>query len=305
MTTEQIKSSMNLLESSGQYKVLAKVPESFTSHSTSNSISNGKKFTAAIIDLETTGLDSKTDEIIEIGTLIVSFTNEDGFTGIELEDNQLQQPNKPISDEITKITGITNEDVAGKSVDWVALAKALAGVDLIICHNASFDRNFMELQTPEHFSQLIQSKAFGCSARGVNWSALGFEGAKLEYLNLKMGYFYEGHRALIDCWATFNLFVQSPEAFEQLKTSVRIKETLICAANAPFDKKDLLKKRGYRWSDGSGGLPKSWWIALPEQEYQTEMNYLSSEIYMGRTMSLPTSTITARKRYSSRAQELD
>ena len=299
MIDQQMKSSMNVLESSGQYKVLARVPETLADKAERT----GPQFKAAVIDLETTGLDPKTNEIIEIGVLILSFTNEDGFTAVEFENNQLQQPDKPIPDEITKITGITNEDVAGKSINWQQIETELNSVDLIICHNASFDRNFMELQTPDHFSQLIKNKAFACSSRGVKWRELGYEGAKLEYLNLKMGYFYDGHRALVDCWATLNLFVQRPDAFDQLKAGVRQKEYLICAINAAFDKKDELKKRHYRWSDGSGGLPKSWWTTVSADQYQEELDYLKDEIFGGRQMTLPTATITARERYSYRAME--
>lgn len=297
---DPMQNSMKVLESTGQYKVLSRVPEALTI----TKKASGKQFKAAIIDLETTGLDPRTDEIIEIGTLIVTFTNEDGFIALNYTDNQLQQPRTPISEEITKITGITNEEVAGKSIEWQQIATQLADVDLIICHNAYFDRNFMELQTPEHFSELIKSKAFGCSSRGVKWSALGYEGAKLEYLNLKMGYFYDGHRALVDCWATLNLFVQRPDAFDELKQSVRQKEILICAINAPFDKKDHLKQRNYHWSDGSGTLPKSWWTTIPEDLLEAELDYLKDEIYGGRQLTLPTSSISARQRYSYRAQEM-
>jgi len=300
MSEENFQSSKNLLEASGQYKVLARVPETLIPHSNPT----GNVFKAAVIDLETTGLNPKTDEIIEIGTLIVSFSNEDGFIDIDFADNQLQQPNSPISEEITQITGITNEDVAGQSIDWNLLEARLKDVSMIICHNAAFDRNFMELQTPKHFAQFIESKAFGCSSRGVNWRSLGFEGAKLEYLNLKMGYFYDGHRALVDCWATLNLFVQNSEAFEQLKSSVRAKEHLICAIGAPFDKKDILKTRQYRWSSGADDLPKSWWTTVPEQDYEAELDYLKGEIYGGRQMDLPSAVITAHKRYSYRAMKL-
>jgi hypothetical protein len=47
----------------------------------------------------------------------------------------------------------------------------------------------------------------------------------------------------------------------------------------PFDMKDHLKARGYRWSDGSDGRPKAWWIELAEEVLDDELHYLRSEIY--------------------------
>lgn len=43
--------------------------------------------------------------------------------------------------------------------------------------------------------------------------------------------------------------------------------------------KDHLKVRGYRWSDGSDGRPKSWWMELPEESLEEELGFLRSEIY--------------------------
>jgi len=295
-----LQQALSLISTSTNHKILKRIPESLTPKP-----ANGKIFKTAFIDLETTGLDPKSDEIIEIGTLIASFTNEDGFINIDYTNNQLQQPNKPISAEITKITGITNEDVKNQKIDWNLLKEKLANVNLIICHNAYFDRNFMELQTPESFSSLIKSKAFGCSSTGVDWQLLGYESSKLEYLNFKMGYFYEGHRALIDCFATLNLFTSKLQAFEELKQKVRQKEFLICATNADFKKKDQLKQRGYRWSNGEDNLPKTWWTIIPEKDYENEMLFLKKAIYEKENLDLPTKTITAKERYSYRGENIN
>lgn len=43
--------------------------------------------------------------------------------------------------------------------------------------------------------------------------------------------------------------------------------------------KDLLKARGYRWSDGSDGRLKSWWVELDEEALDDELHYLRTEIY--------------------------
>ena len=51
------------------------------------------------------------------------------------------------------------------------------------------------------------------------------------------------------------------------------------AQNSPFDMKDHLKARGYRWSDGSDGQPKSWWVEVNEIDYDEELRFLRTDIY--------------------------
>jgi DNA polymerase III subunit epsilon len=68
--------------------------------------------------------------------------------------SQLQQPKKPIPAHITAITGITNEDVAGRAMDDPANVEAfVSGAALIIAHNAKFDRPMCEATWP-FFPQL-------------------------------------------------------------------------------------------------------------------------------------------------------
>lgn len=52
----------------------------------------------------------------------------------------LQQPSLTIPSEITKLTGITNEMVAGQVIDMAALRILIDPADLINAHNAGFDR---------------------------------------------------------------------------------------------------------------------------------------------------------------------
>ncbi|BCA97223.1 DNA polymerase III subunit epsilon (plasmid) [Legionella antarctica] len=263
-----------------------------------------KQFIATIIDLETMGLNATQHEILEIGMLSFSFSTGDGIIAIVDSYNELNDPGKPIPAEVIKVTGITDADVKGKAIDWNHVAQTLKKTHLIICHNSGFDRNFLELQTPEAISTLIKTLPFACTIRDIDWKDKGIESSKLDYINWKLGFFYEGHRALNDCWATLNPLIQCEGTFEELKVNVRKKETLICAVNAPFDKKDLLKGRNYRWSDGTDKLPKSWWISLSNELLTDEKLWLDEEIYgvSGASNSIPQIEITARKRYSFRAQ---
>lgn len=92
-----------------------------------------------VVDLETTGLDSTFDEIIEVGAIRVRNGNvTDTF-------NSLVKPEEEIDEFITEITGITNEMVA----DAPSISKVLpnflsfVGDDIIVGHNVSFDINFL------------------------------------------------------------------------------------------------------------------------------------------------------------------
>ncbi len=285
------------------YMVLKKLPETLESRSSSGP----ERFSAIVIDLETMGLDAKKDKIIEIGLLKFSFSSLDGIIEVTDTYNSLSDPGMPIPELVTKITGITNEDVKDHKIDWTLVAEQIKNCNLVICHNSGFDRNFLELQTPVEIQALFKKIPFACTLKDIDWNERGFESGKLDYLNWKLGFFYDGHRALTDCWAAFNLLLQEDGAFDELKNNVKKSETLLCAVSAPFEKKDLLKERKYRWSDGAGRLPKCWWITVSNDHIEEETSFLEETIYgrPGAAKKLPQSKITAHTRYSFRAEVID
>jgi hypothetical protein len=59
-----------------------------------------------------------------------------------------------------------------------------------------------------------------------------------------------------------------------LQENARRKTVRIWAEQAPFDLKDELKKRGYRWSSGDEGRPKAWYIDIDEAKRDHEIAYL-------------------------------
>lgn len=298
-----IESAINVVLKHPDYKILKRIPDEVPIIKSQDA----KIFCATIIDLETMGIDAKNDAIIEIGMLSFAFTNGDGILSIEERYNELQDPGKTIPPEITKITGISNEDVKGKTIDWEKVLHILTQTHLIICHNSRFDRNFLELQTPESIKSVIEKKPFACTIKDINWKSRGYESSKLEYLNFKLGYFYEGHRAIVDCFATLNLLLEEQGAFDELKANVRCKETLLCAVHAPFDKKDMLKSRQYRWADGNTSLPKCRWKMISNKELALEKEWLDEHIYQkeGSSEGLPSFEITAYSRYSFRSEQIE
>lgn len=51
-------------------------------------------------------------------------------------------------------------------------------------------------------------------------------------------------------------------AFAELYQESQTSRVSVLAENSPLDMKDALKARGYRWSDGSDGRAKCWWIEV-------------------------------------------
>lgn len=70
----------------------------------------------------------------------------------------------------------------------------------------------------------------------------------------------------------------------------------IHAIGSPFHTKDVLKARGYRWSDGSDGRPKCWWREVDEAAFDDEDAFLSDEVYGGYSEAI-VQRLTATERF--------
>jgi hypothetical protein len=73
----------------------------------------------------------------------------------------------------------------------------------------------------------------------------------------------------------------------------------VWAEQSPFELKDSLKRRGYRWSDGSDGRSKSWYVDVCETVLQDEIAFLRTEIYL-RDVEPRLQNLTAFTRFSAR-----
>jgi DNA polymerase-3 subunit epsilon len=71
-------------------------------------------------------------------------------------------------------------------------------------------------------------------------------------------------------------------------------------SNPPFELKDELKQRGYRWSDGADGRPKSWYRDVDEQGHASEIDFLQKVIYL-RDVEPRVQAVNAFNRFSIRA----
>lgn len=255
-----------------------------------------------ILDTETTGLDHSKDRLMELALLRVEV---DVATGLPVGRVQvydgLEDPGIPIPSEIQELTGIIPNMVQGQRLDEKRIAELLQGVHLVIAHNAGFDRPFAEARIPR-FREL----AWACSVVEIPWKAQGYRSAALESLALDWGWFYDAHRAEMDCHALLAVLAK-PLPQTDITGLGHLLEQLqhpaynVSATNAPFDAKDKLKARAYRWS-----AEKKVWhtFVLGADALHAELEWLKGHIYLFRSAVVQVERMDARVRYSGRSGEL-
>ncbi len=258
-------------------------------------------YKGVVLDTETTGLSSLDDQVIELGMIAFEFDPVGGTVHKVLEVfDELEDPGRPIPPETTQVHHITDEMVQGKRINDQAVEKIIADASVIIAHNAAFDRPFVEKRWPA-----FKDKQWVCSIKDIDWKSEGVGSAKLEYLLQTQGVFYEAHRAETDCWALLELLnAQLPQS--QQPVLLRLLESLnqpqirLYATGSPFDAKDLLKARGYRWSPEI----KCWHRQLGgDKALQEELSWLKNRVYQGRRATVDIETLGGLVRHSERQGE--
>lgn len=253
---ELVERAARILDAHPDYRVLRRLPPAAAY---GEPIADAERLVGMIVDLETTSAEPETAKVIEVGTVTFEFA-ADGRIGRVLDVyGALNDPGEPLTPEITEITGITDDMVKGQAIDRAHIVGLSRGADLVIAHNADFDRPIGERHWPE-----FVGPSWACSHKDVPWAKLGVRGQKLDYLLMAAGgAFHDAHRAADDCRALLHILAQIGQDgrsyFEHLLHAARSPMYRVWALESPFETKDMLKARGYRWSDGKHGRPKSWY----------------------------------------------
>lgn len=209
----------------------------------------------------------------------------------------MRQPSFPIPPESTRVHGITDADVAGKTIDTDRVRTLVDSAQLIIAHNAAFDRPMVERHWP-----IFAEKHWACSFADIDWKAEGLGSAKLDYLLFRAGWFHDGHRALSDALATVFLMTlplptSGKTGLKALLDCARRPLRAVRAEETAFEQRSALKSRGYRWDEGEGKRRKAWWILTDDP--RAEIDWLEAEIYREKR-DIPVVNMPATMRYSAR-----
>ena len=230
---------------------------------------------AIVLDTETTGLDHASNVVIEIGIRPFEFDADTGeILSVREAYSAMQDPGRPLSPDIVAITGLHDEDLAGQAIDWPKVRGLLDGAEIVVAHNAGFDRPFVE-----HALGRKMRRIWACSASQIDWDSSPAPSRSQEVLCVWHGFFsLEAHRALADADALLQLLSLSGR-LPELRRRACAPSYRVAAVNSPFDTKDALKARGYRWDSAQ----RCWWIEVADEAaVEVETGWAGRVVYNGR-----------------------
>lgn len=259
------------------------------------------KRTALFVDVETTGLDTAADSIIEFAAVPFTYCPATGtIYDVHPAYVALEDPGRPIPPAVVRLTGIADETVAGRRVDDGRVAALVAGANLVLAHNAAFDRRMCERRFPA-FAHV----PWACTHADVPWAEHGCRGTKLDYLLVaRCAEYFEGHRAADDCHAAIHVlatpFACGMQPLKLLLDAARAPTVRVWAPDTPFAIKDALHARRYRWHPGDARRKKAWYRDGSADDAEAECRWLVAHAYRGRN-GWSLERLTALERYSVRA----
>lgn len=227
---------------------------------------------AVIVDVETTGLSATDDVIIELAMRRLRYDGAGRITSIDQRWSWLEDPQRPIAEDISRLTGLDDAMLAGQAIDEEGAGLILSSATIIIAHNARFDRPRVEARLPK-----AAGLPWACSCSEIPWRESGFDGRSLGHLLAQIGFHNSAHRASDDVDSTIALMAHElapgRTALAELVDRSFADTWIVRAKGAAFDMKDALKGRGYRWD----GDRKVWWLEVADRN--AEEWWLAANIY--------------------------
>ena len=208
-----------------------------------------------ILDTETTGLDEKEDEVIEIGCILfhvesrsvlsqVSFllpvcsNKAEGINGISAASTNFNQPWEDAIKFFLKLVDAS---------------------DLIVAHNVEFDKKWFGIgRLPE------VNKKWVCSLEDINWSFKKNLKSRPSVTDLALAFqipVWNLHRALSDCYYISEVFKKC-ENLEDLLIKAT-EPRFLFKAIVSYDQRALAKEAGFRWNSPVLG---AWTKKMSEDE---------------------------------------
>ncbi|MEI4234959.1 exonuclease domain-containing protein [Roseovarius sp. D22-M7] len=271
------------------------------------SLEGEHEYRGIILDVETTGKVVGQSQTIQLAMLEVFFTAR-GISRLGELLCELNDPVAKIPDEAVAVHGLTNEKLKGHAFSNERIREFLDGTEVVIAHNANFDRKFVERDLP---NAGFDTLPWACSLHDINWAARGVGSSKLEYIALSQGAYYGAHDAGEDVLATAFCLNGAPmdhehTPFAEMLRNARRDTVRITVRGSRLigGTSSKIKDRGYVWSgdDGLelGGRPKRWWREISGDDASTreEAKWLRQNVTAD--TEFDAYRLNARNRFSGR-----
>lgn len=233
---------------------------------------------AAFIDFETEGLNTLEDDVIDGAVILMEYNENFELTKVVDLYSSLNDPGKPITEKVISITNITDDMVKSHKLDWNKFNSICSKADIIIAHNVKFDKAFLRNR-----GKFKDDKLYACSIDLIEWKEKHEQSCcRLQHLAFEHDIFSERqHRAIDDVKLLIKLLKQPSKGdknktyFQELMIKSREQMFIVYAWNAAYEKKEELKKIGFRWNPQH----KVWWKSIPESMVEETEEYLKSNVY--------------------------
>jgi DNA polymerase-3 subunit epsilon len=201
-----------------------------------------------VLDLETSGLDPATHQIIELGHVLWSVEHR---TILECYSSLLAAE----SNGAERFNGIP-EAVLSEADDpyiaWEITAQAAARADCVLAHSAQFDRGFAEAARMSYEAvERVLGLPWICTMEDALWPQTP---ASRSLVSIALAHgvaVTSAHRAINDCLLLARLLERMGDDVEPfleiaLGRSLRPKKEFI--ARTPYEQKDEVKAAGFHWN---------------------------------------------------------
>jgi DNA polymerase-3 subunit epsilon len=267
VNTNAIAAAFRLLVEHPDHQVLRRISE--TTLPVAGDDTDTPTQVGVVVDVETEGLDPARDAIIELAMRRFRFDAAGRIVAVGATRAWREDPGRPLDPAITRLTGLTDADLAGQTIDENAATAILRSADVVIAHNAGFDRPRVEARLPGG-----AGRPWACTLSEVDWDELGFDGRRLGHLLMQAGWFHDGHRAEADILALLHLLAHhcpdDTTVLGRLIARAEAPTVRVEARGAAFSLKDALKARGYRWHVADA----YWWTEVAEPDLMAEQLWL-------------------------------
>lgn len=166
----------------------------------------------SVIDVETTGLSPYKHEIIEFSILLASYDLHTKTLSPVEQYTGRREPGCAMDPGAAAVHGITMQQLKGQQLDSPVIHRLMAESDLLVSHNARFDRPFVMRLFP-----MASEKPWFCSMAGIDWKGRGYSSRGLQYLLSQHGIDPRvAHSASGDVLALFELLTHHAYLDEML-----------------------------------------------------------------------------------------